>query len=76
MRVCEFIISIKSEITYKEIAIPLVEKIITNYNKFKIAIKDNNERRVCDDYIRSMKNLVKIMKEKVRFYEEYQREKS
>lgn len=72
IKVSEFILSAKSIAVYKDIAIPLVKKIIKNYDRFRINITDIEERRVCDDYIKSMQKLVDIMQRKVIFYEKYQ----
>ena len=72
IKVSEFVLSAKSIAVYKDIAIPLVKKIIKNYDRFRINITDIEERRVCDDYIKSMQKLVDIMQRKVIFYEKYQ----
>ena len=72
IKVSEFALSAKSIAVYKDIAIPLVKKIIKNYDRFRINITDIEERRVCDDYIKSMQKIVDIMQRKVIFYEKYQ----
>ena len=72
IKVSEFVLSAKSIAVYKDIAIPLVKKIIKNYDRFRINITDIEERRVCDDYIKSMQKIVDIMQRKVIFYEKYQ----
>jgi len=72
IKVSEFVLSAKSVAVYKDFAIPLVKKIIKNYDRFRINITNIEERRVCDDYIESMKRLVEIMQRKVIFYEKYQ----
>ena len=72
IKVSEFVLASKSIAVYKDIAIPLVKKIIKNYDRFRINITDIEERRVCDDYIKSMQKIVDIMQRKVIFYEKYQ----
>ena len=72
IKVSEFILSANSIAVYKDVAIPLVKKIFKNYDRFRINITDIEERRACDDYIKSMQKLVDIMQRKVIFYEKYQ----
>ncbi len=72
IKISEFVLDVKNIAVYKNFAIPIVKKIIKNYDRFKINITSIEERRVCDEYIRSMEKLINIMQRKIDFYEKYQ----
>ena len=74
IKVSEFIVSIQKISVYKDYAIPLVKKIIKNYDRFRIEINSSEERGVCDEYIKSLSNLVEIMQRKISSYEKYQKQ--
>lgn len=70
IKICEFILSVKSVSVFKEFAIPLIRKIIRNYNnRFKAEIMLEKERMICDEYIKSLEKLVEIMQSKINIYE-------
>lgn len=71
INISEFVLSIQKIVIYKNYAIPLINKIIKNYLKFRIKIDSLRERRVCDEYIKSLKKLVEIMEKKISSYEKY-----
>lgn len=62
MKVVEFIISTKNIPMCRENIIPLIKKIIKNYERFKLEIKDEREMKICDEYIKSFGKLIEIMK--------------
>ena len=68
INVSEFVLSIQKIVIYKNYAIPLINKIIKNYLKFRIKIDSPNERRACDEYMKSLKKLVEIMKKKIKLH--------
>lgn len=74
INVSEFVLSVQKIVIYKNYAIPLINKIIKNYQKFRIKIDSPNERRACDEYMKSLKKLVEIMKKKISSYEKYREE--
>lgn len=71
INVSEFVLSVQKIVIYKNYAIPLINKIIKNYQKFRIKIDSTNERRACDEYMKSLKKMVEIMKKKISSYEKY-----
>lgn len=74
IKMSEFALSVQKMSVYKEYAIPILNKVIKNYEgRFKQKITSINERRVCDEYIKSISNLVEIMKRKISSYEKYQK---
>lgn len=74
IKMSEFVLSVQKMSAYKEYAIPILNKVIKNYeDRFKQKIISINERRVCDEYIKSLANLVEIMRRKISSYEKYQK---
>lgn len=67
--VCEYLLSQKNIKVCNEMALPIIKKIIRNYNRFKNNITDNRERRACDDYINSLKKMVEIVQKNLFSYE-------
>lgn len=74
INVSEFVLSIQKIVIYKNYAIPLINKIIKNYQNFRIKIDSPNERRACDEYMKSLKKMVEIMEKKISSYEKYREE--
>ncbi len=74
IKMSEFVLSVQKMSVYKEYAIPILNKVIKNYEeRFKQKITSINERIVCDEYVKSISNLVKIMERKISSYEKYQK---
>lgn len=74
IKMSEFVLSVQKISVYKEYAIPILNKVIKNYEeRFKQKISSTNERMVCDEYIKSLSNLVEIIKRKISSYEKYQK---
>ena len=74
INVSEFVLSIQKIVIYKNYAIPIINKIIKNYQNFRIKIDSPNERRACDEYMKSLKKMVEIMEKKISSYEKYREE--
>lgn len=72
IKMSEFVLSVQKMSVYRDYAIPLLNKVIHNYNnRFKQDISSINERKICDEYIKSLSKLIDIMKRKISSYEEY-----
>lgn len=72
IKICEYVTSVGKIETYRKFVIPIIKKVIKNYSIFRKEIINEQERKVCDEYIRSMRKILIIIEEKIRCYENFQ----
>lgn len=73
MKISEFVTSAGKVEVYKNFLIPIIKKVIKNYTRFRKEIADEQERKVCDEYIQSIRKILILLEKKTRCYE-YNRE--
>ena len=70
MKVCEFVSSTDKIEVQKDFIVPIIKKVIKNYARFRTQITEEQERIVCDEYIRSMKRILYMLEKRIKLYEE------
>ena len=73
MKISEYVASVGKIEVYKKFLIPIIKKIIKNYSRFRLEIIEEEEKRVCDEYIQSIRKILILLEKKTRCYE-YNRE--